>query len=115
MIFEQKTYQYHSLQLCNYKKRKDGKVSMSKLKCEELQQLWLIWKDKCDDNDDLGALLKKNKFASEESHASISTSMSDTDKAVVTCDHNTANDTYNEGRHIQNENKIMNDDDFLII
>ena len=98
----------------NYKKRKDDKVSISKLKRDELQQLWLIWKDRCDDEDDLEALLKKNKSASEESHASISTSMSDTDKAVVMCDRNTANDTCNEGRHIQNESKIMNDD-FLII
>jgi len=101
-------------QLCNYKKRKDDKVSISKLKREELQQLWLIWKDRCNDDDDLEALLK-NKSASEESHASISTSMSDTDKAVVTCDRNAAHDTCNEGRHIDNENKIMNDGDFLII
>ena len=41
--------------------------------------------------------------------------MSDTDKAVVTCDRNAAHDTCNEGRHIDNENKIMNDGDFLII
>ena len=100
--------------MCNYKKRKDDKVSISKLKREELQQLWLIWKDRCNDDDDLEALLK-NKSASEESHASISTSMSDTDKAVVTCDRNAAHDTCNEGRHIDNENKIMNDGDFLII
>ena len=51
----------------------------------------------------------KNKPASEKSHASNSTSIRDTDKAVVTCDHKTANNTCNEGCHINNSNKIMND------
>ena len=104
-------------QLCNHKITKDDNVAISKLKRDELQQLWLVWKDRRDDNDHIEAILN-NKSASEESqHAtSITTTISDTDKAVVTCDHRAVNNTScNEGRHIVSGDKIINDHDFIII
>ena len=103
-------------QLCNYKKRKDDKVSISKLKRDELQQLWLVWKDRSDDSD-LETILNHQPASGDESqYAGITTSVSDTDMAVVTCDHKPVNNTCNEDRHnINCGDKIMNDDDFLII
>ena len=86
------------------------------MKRDELQQLWLIWKGRHDNDDHIGAILN-NKSASEESQhvTGITTTISDTDKAVVTCDHQAVNNTYNEGRHIVSGNKIINDHDFIII
>ena len=73
-------------------------MSISKLKRDELQQLWLAWKDRHDDNDILEAILN-NKSASEEPQASITSSISDTDKAVIPCDQ-AVNDNCHEGRHV---------------
>ena len=88
-------------QLCNYKKRKDDRVSITKLKRDELQQLWLLWKDRCDNDNDVEAIL--NDKPSEESHnagtGTTTDTISDTDKAVITCDQ-AVNDNCHEGRHV---------------
>jgi len=74
-------------QLCLHKKRKEDKVSISKLKRDELLQLWMLWKDRCDE-DDLQQLSKTNP--PNVSHASALGNSTGTDDAVVaavvTCD-----------------------------
>ena len=95
-------------------KTKDDKVSISKLKRDELQQLWLVWKGRRDKSD-LEAILNHQSASEESQHAGITTNISDTDMAVVTCDHKPVNDNCNEGRHMSCGDKIMNDDNFLII
>ena len=76
-------------------------MSITKLKRDELQQLWLLWKDRCDNDNDVEAIL--NDKPSEESHnagtGTTTDTISDTDKAVMTCDQ-AVNDNCHEGRHV---------------
>ena len=78
--------------LCQHKKRKDDKVSITKLKRDELLQLWMIWKDRSDEHE-IEAALKKVKTNHDASETRISTGCSSsTDDTVMTCD----NDSNNE-------------------
>ena len=78
--------------LCQHKKRKDDKVSISKLKRDELLQLWMIWKDRSDEHE-IEAALKKVKTNHDASETRISTGRSSsTDDTVMTYD----NDSNNE-------------------
>ena len=64
----------------------------SKLKRNELQQLWVVWKDRRD-NSDLEAILNHQPASDKSQHTGITTSVSDTDMAVVIYDHKPVNDT----------------------
>ena len=72
--------------LCQHKKRKDDKVSITKLKRDELLQLWMIWKDRCNE-DEIEAATKKMRSGVDASETRISTGRSAcTDDTVMTCD-----------------------------
>ena len=76
-------------QLCLHKKRKDDKVSISKLKRDELLQLWMLWKDRCDE-DDMKQLSKTNPpIVSHTSVLGTSIGTEDVVIAAVTCDDET--------------------------
>jgi len=76
-------------QLCLHKKRKDDKVSISKLKRDELLQLWMLWKDRCDE-DDMKQLSKTNPpIVSHTSVLGTSIGTEDVVIAAVTCDDKT--------------------------
>ena len=88
--------------LCQHKKRKDDKVSITKLKRDELLQLWMIWKDRCDE-DKIEAVTKKMRPSTDASETRISTARSAcTDDTVMT-----SNDELNIDINV-NDNPIDN-------
>ena len=101
-------------QLCLHKKRKDDKVSISKMKRDKLVQLWLLWKDWCDADDISAAMTKPTDTqATNESHTSIGGYI--TDSIVdATCDDKILN--CNEDCHNVNcsENAIEYDNSIII-